>query len=249
MGSVRAEILKLKRSASWAVVLALPLMAVATGSANSALSGQGLADGWDTLWLRAVVFYGLFPSSLGIAALASLVWRVEHRGGNWNALMTAGVPGRRVVLGKVAAVVSLSAVMQLVLLLGVVAAGKLVFELPGVLPGRYLLISLVIVVAGVPVAVLQSWLSMVVKSFAAPLAVALLGAVTSAVVLLAAPADLGALLPYGLLSRATQLGTGVFADAGASLTSVSPLLTALALVLSAVLVLVSARALERRDIR
>ena len=80
MNTISAEFLKLKRSMSWAVVIILPLVLAITGVVNTLVDGNPLEDGWHTLWLRAVVFYGLFPLAIGIGILASLVWRSEHRG-------------------------------------------------------------------------------------------------------------------------------------------------------------------------
>ncbi|MEU6714919.1 ABC transporter permease [Nonomuraea sp. NPDC046802] len=88
MGAFSSEFLKLKRSLSWAVVILLPMALVISGAVNTIASGEPPEDGWHTMWLRSVVFYGLFPLTAGIAILASLVWRAEHRGGNWNALMS-----------------------------------------------------------------------------------------------------------------------------------------------------------------
>src|SRR5699024_4040892 len=163
MGAVRAEFLKLKRSLSWDVVVLLPLMAVITGGTNTLASGQQMGEGWHTLWMRVVVFYGQFPLAVGVAVLASLVWRVEHQGGNWNALMGSKVSSFDVVVAKTAVLVSLAAALQAVLMGGVILAGKLVFALPGVLPPRYFLVSVVIIVACLPVAALQSGLSMLMR--------------------------------------------------------------------------------------
>ena len=88
MNSIAAEFSKLKRSLSWAVVVLLPIVLVVSGLIMTLIDGRGLEDGWHTLWMRSIVFYGLFPLSVGIAILASLVWRAEHRGSNWNALMS-----------------------------------------------------------------------------------------------------------------------------------------------------------------
>lgn len=248
MGSVYAEFLKLKRSLAWVVVVALPLMAVLTGAANSLAAGQ-LAQGWDTLWLRVVVFYGLLPLPLGVAVLASLVWRVEHRGGNWNALMSRPVPSWQVVAGKLVVVAVLVAAMQAVLLVAVVAMGKLVFDLPGVLPARYVVAGLVAAVACLPVAAVQSGLSMLMRSFAAPIAVALVGAAGSLVLVLTGAQTLAMVVPYALTARATQLGTATFLDSGTmSAATVIPVVTA-ALVTTAALVAVTAAVLDRRDIR
>jgi len=249
MGAVRAEFLKLKRSLSWAVVVLLPLMAVITGVTNTLASGQQLGEGWHTLWMRVVVFYGLFPLAVGVAVLASLVWRVEHQGGNWNALMGSKVSSFDVVVAKTAVLVSLAAALQAVLMGGVILAGKLVFALPGVLPPRYFLVSVVIIVACLPVAALQSGLSMLMRSFAAPVAVALLGATAGTFLLMVRLDTLSMILPYGLVSRATQLGTGTFADSGTVTPAAVAVLVAAALALTAAVVAVAAAILDRLDIR
>ncbi|WP_174546958.1 ABC transporter permease [Nocardiopsis dassonvillei] len=249
MGSVRAEFLKLKRSLSWVVVLLLPLLAVLTGAANTVVSGQPLEDDWHTLWLRVVVFYGLFPLAVGVAVLASLVWRVEHQGGNWNALMGRKVSSFHVVVGKTAVLAVLAAAMQVVLVVGVVVVGKLMFALPGMLPPRYLLVSAVIVLACLPVAALQSGMSMLMRSFAAPVAVALLGATTGVLLLLTRLEPVAVAVPYGLLSRATQLGTGMFADAGTVTAGLVAVVVAVSLGLTAVLTTGACAVLDRRDIR
>jgi hypothetical protein len=249
MGSLRAEFIKLKRSLSWAVVVLLPMMAVVTGAVNTVVSGQEFEQGWHTLWLRVLVFYGLFPLAVGVAALASLVWRVEHRGGNWNALMGRRVSSAEVVVGKFAVLAVLAGAMQAALVAGVVVAGKLMFGLPGMLPPRYFAVSAVIVLACLPVAALQSGLSMLMRSFAAPVAVALLGA-TSGVLLLVARLEASALLlPYGLVSRATQLGTGTFGDGGTVTAGAMGAIAAAALVLTAAVLAGTAAVLDRRDIR
>jgi hypothetical protein len=248
MRSVRAELSKLRRSSSWAVLVLLPLMAVGAGTATTIATGEGL-DGWDTLWLRVVVFHGLFPLAVGIGVLASLVWRAEHRGGNVNLLMTAPVSTLQIVVGKVAAIAVLLAVMQAVLVAALVLTGKVVFGLPGFLPARYLAISGLIVLAGLPVAAAQSTLSMLMRSFAAPVAIALAGATASTLIVLAELHLLIAVVPYALLARATQLGTGTLADSGAPSTWATATVVAASLGLTAVLTAGSAALLERRDVR
>lgn len=249
MGSVRAEFLKLKRSLSWAVVLLLPLMAVATGAANTAVSGQPLEDDWHTLWVRVVGFYGLFPLAIGVAVLASLVWRVEHRGGNWNALMGRQVPSLHVVGGKAAVLAVLAVAMQTVLVAGVIAVGKLLFGLPGLLPPRYFLVSVVIVLACLPVAAFQSGLSMLMRSFAAPVAVALLGSTVGMLLLMSRVDALTVIVPYSLLSRATQMGTGMFTDSGDVVASAVAVTVTAALGLTAVVIAGTTAILDRLDIR
>ncbi|MGD7788988.1 ABC transporter permease [Propionibacteriaceae bacterium Y1700] len=247
MNALASELIKLKRSMGWVAVLLLPILLVAVGAANTVASDEPLADGWHTLWLRSMVFGGLFPLQIGVAVLASLVWRVEHRGTNWNVLMSGPTSTWRIVTAKAAVVAGLSAAMQLILLAAVQGAGWM-FGLPGAVPAEYVGLSLVIMVAYVPVAVLQSSLSMLLRSFAAPVAVALVGAGVS-VVLLMAGLGVAIASPYGLLTRATQLGTGTFVDSG-TVTPVDVITILLVAVLvTAGLLFATVRLVDRRDTR
>lgn len=248
MSALLAEIIKLRRSLALAVVVLLPLVLVLTGSAMTLLSGRPLDDGWHTLWLRSFVFYGLFPLPVGIAILASLVWRPEHVGTNWNSLMSGPTPSWRIVVAKTGAVALMAVAMQVVALATVVALGTLAFRLPGGLPPRYLVASVMIALAGVPVAALQSALSMLIRSFAGPVAIAFFGAGISAVLVKGVPA-LVLVSPYAALTRATQLGTGAFADDGAVTGTPVALIAAATVVLTAVVTAAATRVLERGDAR
>lgn len=247
MGAVRAEFLKLKRSLSWAVVVLLPVAMVLSGAVNTVIAGGPLEEGWHTVWMRSVVFYGLFPLAIGIAILASLAWRVEHRGGNWNALMSGPTPSVRIVIAKTTVVAVLALAMQAVLAVTVVVVGKLVFGLPGMLPGTYVAVSILIVVACLPLAALQSGLSMLTRSFATPIAVAFLGAGASIVLLLAEFEAALFVVPYALVGRATQLNTGTFADTGAITSGDVASLVIASVLLTAALIAGTALLLDRRD--
>lgn len=246
MSAIRAETLKLKRSLSWAVVVLLPTTLVVSGAVNTVASGEPLQDGWHTMWLRSVVFYGLFPLAIGIAILASLIWGAEHRGNNWNALMSGPTSSLRIVVAKVAVVAGLAVAMQVVMLLAIIGIGKLVFGLPGLLPAEYLGTSLVIMLASIPVAVLQSALSMVMRSFAVPVAVALVGAGASVVVLMTV-GNAAIVSPYALATRATQLGTGTFADTGDVTAGDVVSIVIATVVLTVGLIAATAAVLDRRD--
>lgn len=249
MAAIRAEFLKLKRSLSWAVVILLPIILVISGVVMTLVDGEQLDNGWYTLWLRSVVFYGLFPLAVGIGILASLVWRVEHRGGNWNALMSGPTPSLEIVASKATVVAVLAAAMQVIFIIAVIVLGKFVFKLPGMLPGECFLASGLIVLASIPVAALQSGLSMILRSFAAPIAIGFLGAGTSAALLVVVKTHAVVFFsPYALLSRATQLGTSVFADSGQiTVGAVLPMIIA-AVFFAAVFILGTAAILDRRDV-
>lgn len=248
MGAISAELLKLRRSLAWPIVVLLPVVLVLAGAATQLADGTAPEDGWDTVWLQSVGFYGLFPLAIGIAILGSLVWRVEHRGSNWNALMSGPTPTLRIVVAKALVVAGLTALMQVVLVLAVITIGKLAFGLPGMLPGQYLGIAALLVLATVPVAALQSALSMLLRSFAAPVAIALVASGISIAALMAL-GDAALVSPYGLATRTTLLGTGSFADTGTVTAGSIAAIVAAALVLTALILALTSVVLNRRDTR
>ncbi|WP_261773503.1 ABC transporter permease [Rhodococcoides corynebacterioides] len=248
-----AEVLKLKRSQVWAVVVVLPLVMSALGVVNTVLSdtaasGTGLAEGWDTLWLGTAVFFGLFPLAPGVAVLASLVWRPEHRGGNWTALMSGPVSSARIVVAKTAVVAGLGIAMLAVQLAAVWVLGAAFFGLDGALPPRYLAVAAVTAAAVVPLAALQSLLSMVMRSFAAPIGVALVGAGLAVVLMTAKVHAAIAVLPYALATRASQLASGAFGDSGALTAGSVAAVLAATVVLGGVVTAIAVRVLDRRDV-
>ena len=101
---LRAEILKLKRSATWIIALILPLLAVITGTINLANNPDTLDAGWASFTSQVTLFYGLLFFSIGISLIASTVWRMEHRGTNWNLLLTTTRQPIKLVAAKIAVI-------------------------------------------------------------------------------------------------------------------------------------------------
>ena len=251
MSSIITELIKLRRSASWGIALLLPIIMVFAGG-GSTWATDGFVDGWQTLWVRSIGFYGMAVLAVGLAVLASLVWRVEHRGSNWNALMSRPVPTWQIIAAKTVSVAALAAVMQLVLVLAVIVIGTLL-DLPGILPARYLAISVLIVVTCVPVCALQSALSAFSRSFALPVAAGLaLTGVGTMSLLVHVPGAV--ILPHALLTR-TAL-TGAFGSADETTFEVQNLSAVgaattigLSVVLTVLIVAATARVLDRSDTR
>lgn len=248
MKALNAELPKLKGSLSWLVAMGLPVLAV------SSVAGRNeTIDTWDLLWLRSIGFYGMILLPVGIAILASLVWRVEHHRGNWNFLIAQPVSSFDIVSAKAITIALLAAAMQVTLVISVCLVGKFGLGLTGFLPSHYWFRSVLVVFGCVPVAVVQSLLSMVLRSFAIPVAIALVGTGLSTVVLLTigSPAVFS---PYGLATYSTQMGTSlvnnastVFQAAALTPASVGTLGT-LSAGLTAVLLGAAARVLGRRDL-
>ena len=207
-----AELLKLRRSRPLLVVIGLPLVVTGTGIINTLFSGRSLEDGWNTLWLRTVGFYGLFPLVLGVAIIASLVWYPEHRDSNWNTLMTSPIGATRIALVKTLAIAGLAAAMQTTMLIVVVVSGKVMFGLPGLPPAHLLASGTLVVVACAPLAAFQSSISMLMRSLAGSVALAATLAGVSVGLLTANINTVSYALPHALATRAALLGSGMFND-------------------------------------
>ncbi|WP_017603399.1 ABC transporter permease [Nocardiopsis alkaliphila] len=246
---ILAELTKLRRSALWAVAIVLPVLAVTAGSINYAANQGVLSAGWGSYWSQVVLFYGLFFMSMGVAVLASAAWRMEHRGHNRNLLMSTPARTAAIVGAKIVSLVLVVAVMQAMLLTLVVVVGVFVLDLEGAPPWEYVVVALLGVVAALPVVAVQSLLSMLIRSFTAPVAVGLLGCAIGTGLLYSGQGGVVShLFPHSLVTSALFLGNGAVADsAGLDLAAVGPIVFA-AVVLTTALWALSARLLSQRDL-
>ena len=207
-----AEIIKLKRSSVWVVAVMLPLLAVITGTANFMINRESF-EGWISLSSQITLFYSMMFCSLGIALLASTVWRVEHRGTSWNAMRTTPHSPAAVALAKTLVILVPVLAMQGVLLALAWLAGITVAGLGPAIPTAFVASGLLAALGALPLVAVQSLLSMLMRSFAAPVAVAFLGCVVS-FGLLASQNPLIYLVPQGILSKTLTLGSSAVSTAG-----------------------------------
>ena len=229
MGVFIAELIKIRRSAAWILAALVPSV-TAVASAMGAWTSGGFEDGWNTLWIRSIGLYGMLMLGVGLSVLASLVWRAEHTGNNWNAMAAQPVAAWRLASAKVLAL----------------ALGKVVFHLPAWLPARYYAVSVLVVVASVPVCAAQSALSARSRSFVLPVVIGFVLTCVGAV-LLAMKVRAALIYPYCLLAHTTQLGSGSGADASALTIQSATLTVVLSVALTALCVLATARYFNRTD--
>ena len=113
--SIRAEMLKLRRSCIWIAALVLPLLSAVFGTLNYLGNIAILQDAWYSLWTQHALFYcTLFaPALMGI--YCAYLCRLEHLHGNWNMVMTQPIAVHTVVLSKLVVVSLLSALTQLLI--------------------------------------------------------------------------------------------------------------------------------------
>ena len=207
-----AEAIKLRRSSAWVVAVLLPLLAVITGTVNFIMNRESF-EGWISLSSQITLFYSMMFCSLGIALLASTVWRVEHRGTSWNAMRTTPHSPAAVALAKTLVILVPVLAMQGVLLALAWLAGITVAGLGPAIPTAFVASGLLAALGALPLVAMQSLLSMLMRSFAAPVAVAFLGCVVS-FGLLASQNPLIYLVPQGILSKALTLGSSAVSTAG-----------------------------------
>lgn len=208
-----AEALKLRRSMVWPFVVLLPLLAVVTGCVNYWGNREVLTTGWESLTSQVTLFYSLFFFSVGVALVCSAVWRPEHRGTTWNAVLTTPADVRRVVGAKALVALVPVGVMQVVLVV-LTWAGAAVLGVDDVAPGGFATAAAVGVVAAVPLVALQCALSMRLRSFGAPVALGLVGTFVGLGLSVRAPGAVASLWPYSLVTRALSLGSSALSHAG-----------------------------------
>ena len=192
---LKTEQKKLKHSHLWLVFATIPLLPTVLGGANYLNNQSLLREGWYSLWTQHSLFYACFFYGPLIAIYCSYIWRVEHLNYNWNSLMTMPAPERDIFLAKLLMTLRCTVILQLFVGLLFVLSGKLV-GLPGVPPFEILLWLLRGRLGGMIAAALQLVLSMMIRRFAVPIALALLGSVAG---FLLSSKGWGLFWPYSLM--------------------------------------------------
>ena len=195
LACVKTERKKLHHSNLWLAFLVIPLLPTVMGAANYMNNLGLLKSEWYSLWTQHSLFYANFFYAPLIALYCSYIWRVEHLNYNWNHLMTMPVSAADIFLSKLLLAMRCTIVLQLWMWVLFLIAGKAV-GLPG-LPDVQILGWLLRGSLGAfAITALQLVLSMMIRSFAVPIALALLGSVAG---LLASNGGLGLFWPYSLM--------------------------------------------------
>ncbi len=209
--SIRAERMKLRRSPVWLAFLLLPILPAFMGTFNYLQNVAILQNGWYSLWTQHTLFscYFFLPALIGV--YGSYLWRLEHSHTNWNAILTMPVAHTFIYLSKLlvmAGVIVLTQIWSGVLF---VASGKLI-GLNGPIPAELPLWLLDGTLGALVIGALQLSISLVVRSFAIPVGVALVGGIGG---LAAFAKGYGVWFPYALISlgmRANRPGGDMQCD-------------------------------------
>lgn len=213
--TLQAERMKLYHSPVWLAFLILPILPAVMGTFNYLQNVDILQDQWYSLWTQHTLFtcYFFLPAIIGV--YCSYLCRLEHMNYNWNTIMTAPVPVPYIYFSKLIMASVMVLLTQVWIGVLFVISGKLCgFNTP--VPPELLKWLLYGAIGGIVICALQLCISLVIRSFAVPVGIALIGGIAG---LAAFAKGYGSWFPYSLLSvgmRANhpggpmQCGTGQF---------------------------------------
>lgn len=169
------EYAKLKGSPIWIAFIVLPTISALIGTFNYQGNIAILDDIWYSLWSQHTLFlcYFFMPALLGV--YCSYLWRLEHTGTNWNQIMVHISPWKLVRNKLLCAAfmlgLSLIWITALFLLCGKIC--KFTTPLPDKLP-EWIICGFF---GGLCICCVQIFFSLVIRSFAIPIAMALIGSI------------------------------------------------------------------------
>ena len=175
---ILAENRKLHASPIWAMFFVLPILSATYGTFNYLQNLEILTDGWYSLWTQHTLFYSMLFFPAMVATYAAYLWRLEHLGHNWNLIMASPVPPLDLFAAKFAVVTKLALLTHGFVFALFVFCGKVFAHLPGLPPVTLPLFLLRGLLGALAVIAAQLVLAMVIRSFAVPIFLGLLGGIT-----------------------------------------------------------------------
>ena len=167
-----AELIKLKYNPVWIPFILIPIISAGIGIINFLGNQYVLSFNWDDLWTQESLFLGIFFLSPLIAVLASLLFRMEHHGNNWNIVLT--VNSRfKILKDKWLTTSALSIICILWIAIIYIISGKLL-GIPGNIPPIFFLRIFTSLICIIAIAGFQCMLSLIIRSFAIPVGLAFL---------------------------------------------------------------------------
>ena len=172
--SILAEWMKLRHSRMLLVLIVLPTISILIGCTNFYFNQGILQNEWYSLWTQVSLFYGEFFLPVLIAICSSYVCRLEHMNRNWNVLMTAPVTVPSIFIAKLTIVGILIIFVQIYFLLLYYCAGNM-FGFSSFFPVETFGWIFRGWIASITISTIQLFLSLRIRSFAAPIGLSLCG--------------------------------------------------------------------------
>jgi Uncharacterized protein conserved in bacteria len=191
----RAEQIKLRHSPIWLAFLLLPVVPAIMGTFNYLQNIAILQEQWYSLWTQETLFtcYFFLPALIGV--YCSYLCRLEHLNHNWNTVMTAPVPVFCVYFAKLLTAAVMVLLTQAWIGILFVLSGRLL-GLTAPVPPELPVWLLCGAMGSLVICALQLCISLVIRSFAVPVALALIGGIAG---LAAIAKGYGIGFPYSLM--------------------------------------------------
>lgn len=193
---ILAENRKLHASPIWVMFFLMPVISAGYGTFNYLQNLEILKDGWYSLWTQHTLFYSMFFFPAMVAAYAAYLWRLEHFGHNWNLIMASPVKRQYLFAAKFFVVAKLALLTHMFVFFLYIFCGKIFAHLPGFPPAKLPLFLLRGVFGVLAVIAIQLVLAMMIRSFAVPIFLGLLGGITG---IFAGVKGLSLVWPYSLM--------------------------------------------------
>lgn len=237
---LRAEQMKLKRSPVWLAFLLMPVIPALLGTLNYQGNIEILTEEWYSLWTQHTLFTTYFFLPIMIGIYCSHTMHQEENNHNWNRVLTMPVSKNMIFIAKLLCVSLMILLSQIWICALYILSGKLI-GMPAAPPmDRVIVWCLLGTLGGVVMASIQLMLSLFIRNFAAPVAIALCGGLSG---LLFLAKDLGHIWPYSLMAY------GMDSNAPQELNrSGYPLFMATCVAYIVLFMLTGSRILNRRDI-
>lgn len=193
--SLPVELIKIKRTPIWLAFVILPLISSFIGTFNYLNNLEVLQSTWHSLWTQHSLFFCYFfmPPLIGI--YASYLWRLEHNGTNWNMILV-NTSAWRIILNKIVVCSAVTFLTLVWLCFLFIIFGKYA-GITEPIPTELMEWLVCGFAGGVAICAVQCFLSLIIRSFAVPIGIALIGGIAG---LIATAKGLFYLLPYSLFS-------------------------------------------------
>lgn len=208
---ILAENRKLHASPIWAMFFVLPILSATYGTFNYLQNLEILTDGWYSLWTQHTLFYSMLFFPAMVATYAAYLWRLEHLGHNWNFIMASPVRPMDLFAAKFVVVTKLALLTHAFVFCLYVFCGKVFAHLPGLPPVTLPLFLLRGLLGALAVIAAQLVLAMVIRSFAVPIFLGLLGGILG---IFAGSKGFSLLWPYALMQAGMNANKSEDALAG-----------------------------------
>lgn len=194
--TIHAERMKLKHSPVWLAFFILPVIPAVMGTFNYLQCLDILKSGWYSLWTQHTLFecYFFLPAIIGV--YCSYLCRLEHLNHNWNTVMTVPVPVSCIYFAKLLSASFMVILTQIWIGILFFISGKLC-GITGPVPSKLAVWLIYGMIGGIVICALQICISLVIRSFAVPVGIALMGGIAG---MAAMVKGYGAYFPYSLIS-------------------------------------------------